>query len=54
MHLTEKREQDRMILSLPIEYYRFDSDFRLTGYLHRGYTLNASENGLMVEHFPER
>lgn len=48
MHWAEKRERDRIFLSLPIEYYRIDSDFRLTGDLHRGLTVNASENGLMV------
>jgi hypothetical protein len=45
---TEKRERGRISLLLPIEYLRIDSDFRLIGYLQRGYTLNASENGLMV------
>jgi hypothetical protein len=45
---TEKREQDRIILSLPVEYYRADPAARSTGYLQRGYTINASENGLMV------
>jgi len=48
MHLTEKRGRDRIILSLPVEYYRIDSDFRIIGYLHRGYTFNASEKGFMV------
>ena len=48
MHWAEKRERDRIVLSLPIEYYRIDSDLRLTENLHRGYTVNASENGLMV------
>ncbi len=48
MHWAEKRERDRMVLSLPIEYYRIDSDLRLMGNLHRGLTVNASENGLMV------
>ena len=45
---TEKRERARITLFLPIEYYRIDSDFRIIGYLQRGYTLNASENGLMI------
>jgi hypothetical protein len=48
MHLAEKRERDRIVLSLPIEYYRIESNLRLTENLHRGYTVNASENGLMV------
>ncbi len=48
MNWTEKREQDRITLSLPVEYYRIDSDYRLIGYLHQGYTINASERGLMV------
>jgi len=48
MHWAEKRERDRIFLSLPIEYYRIDSDFRLIGDLHRGLTVNASEDGLMV------
>jgi len=48
MHWAEKRERDRIVLSLPIEYYRIDSDFRLIGDLHRCLTVNASENGLMV------
>jgi len=48
MHLAEKRERDRIVLSLPIEYYRIESNLRLTDNLHRGYTVNASENGLMV------
>jgi hypothetical protein len=48
MHWAEKRERDRIALSLPIEYYRIDSDLYLTENLHRGYTVNASENGLMV------
>jgi hypothetical protein len=48
MLLTEKREQDRIILSLPLEYYPADSAARSTGYLQQGYTVNASENGLMV------
>lgn len=45
---TEKRERTRITLFLPIEYYRIDSNFRLIGYLQKGYTFNASENGLMV------
>jgi len=45
---TEKRERARITLFLPIEYYRIDSDFRIIGYLQRGYTFNASENGLTV------
>jgi hypothetical protein len=44
----EKRERDRIILSLPIEYYRINSDFRSIGYLQQADTLNASGNGLMV------
>lgn len=48
MPWAEKRERDRIALSLPIEFYRIDSDFRLIGDLHRGLTVNASENGLMV------
>ena len=48
MDSTEKREQDRMILALPVEYYRTDSAARRIGYLQRGYTVNASEKGLMV------
>jgi hypothetical protein len=48
MSKTEKRGRARISLFLPIEYYRIDSDFRIIGYLQRGYTLNASENGLMI------
>ena len=48
MSKTEKRERTRISLFLPIEYYRINSDFRIIGYLQRGYTLNASENGLMI------
>ncbi len=48
MLLTEKREQDRINLSLPVEYYPTDSAARSTGYPQQGYTVNASENGLMV------
>jgi len=45
---TEKREQDRIMLSLPVDYFRTDSVCRSTGHLQRGYTVNASKNGLMV------
>lgn len=48
MHWTEKRDRDRIFLSLPVEYYRIDSDLRLVGDLRRGLTVNASEDGLMV------
>lgn len=44
----DKRQQDRIILTLPVEYYRTDFAARSIGYLQRGYTVNASENGLMV------
>jgi hypothetical protein len=44
----DKRQQNRIILTLPVEYYRTDSAARSTGNLQRGYTVNASENGLMV------
>ena len=48
MHWAEKRDRDRIFLSLPLEYYRIDSDLGLIGDLRRGLTVNASENGLMV------
>lgn len=48
MPWAEKRQRDRIFLSLPIEYYRVDSDFRIKGELHRGLTVNATENGLMI------
>jgi hypothetical protein len=44
----DKRQRDRIILILPVENYRTDSAARSIGYLQRGYTVNASENGLMV------
>jgi hypothetical protein len=47
-HWAEKREGDRLILTLPVEYYRKGPDVRSNEHLQRGYTVNASENGLMV------
>jgi len=44
----EERKHPRFLLNLPIEYYLVDSKVN-----HPGYTLNASEGGLMVN-IPER
>jgi c-di-GMP-binding flagellar brake protein YcgR len=44
----EERKHPRFLLNLPIEYYRVDSDFN-----QAGYTVNASESGLMVN-LPEK
>jgi c-di-GMP-binding flagellar brake protein YcgR len=44
----EERQHPRFLLNLPIEYYRVDSDFN-----QAGYTVNASEGGLMVN-LPEK
>ncbi len=46
MHWAEKRERDRLFISLPIEYDRIDSEIRPSP--RQGYTVNASEDGLMV------
>ena len=48
MGRVEKRERERIDLALPVEYFRIDSDARLIGGLHRGYTVNVSQNGFMV------
>jgi hypothetical protein len=37
-----------MSLTLPVEYYRTDSASHTIGYLYQGYTVNASENGLLI------
>jgi Tfp pilus assembly protein PilZ len=44
----EKRKHPRFLLHLPIEYYRVNSDFSITGYAS-----NASKGGLMVN-LPEQ
>jgi len=44
----EERRHPRFLLNLPIEYYRVNSDVNQSGY-----TLNASEGGLMVN-LPEK
>jgi hypothetical protein len=46
MYRAEKRERHRFPIALPIEYCRIDSDSRSN--FHLGYTVNASEEGLMV------
>ena len=44
----DKRREDRIILTVPVDYYRADSAARSIGYRHHGYTVNANETGLMV------
>ncbi|MBU1207507.1 MAG: PilZ domain-containing protein [Proteobacteria bacterium] len=44
----EERQHPRFLLNLPIEYYRVSSDINQSGY-----TVNASEGGLMVN-LPEK
>ena len=48
MHWVDKRKRDRILLSLPFEYYQIDSDLRSIGRLRHGLTVNVTENGLMV------
>jgi len=44
----EDRQHPRFLLNLPVEYYRVNSDVN-----QAGYTVNASEGGLMVN-LPEK
>jgi len=44
----EERQHPRFLLNLPVEYYRVNSDVN-----QAGYTVNASEGGLMVN-LPEK
>jgi c-di-GMP-binding flagellar brake protein YcgR len=44
----EERQHPRFLLNLPVEYYRVNSDVNQSGY-----TVNASEGGLMVN-LPEK
>jgi len=44
----EERQHPRFLLNLPIEYYRVDPEIN-----QAGYTVNASESGLMVN-LPEK